>query len=76
MSESVKAIDTLLKLKESLNLVNLSKDLLKINADSLKMERNTQFLKFRKSDMHLGETVQIMLDMIQDTRMAVSKRKK
>jgi len=75
MSESVKAIDTLLKLKESLNLVNLSKDLLKINADSLKMERNTQFLKFRKSDMHLGETVQIMLDMIQDTRMAAGKRK-
>jgi carboxyl-terminal processing protease len=75
MAETVKAIDTLLKLNEPLKIVNLTKDMTRINADSMKIERNTQFLKFRKSDVHLGETVQIMRDMIQDTRMAARKRK-
>jgi carboxyl-terminal processing protease len=76
ISESVKAIDTLLKLKEPLTMVNLTTDLAKINADSLKMERNTQFLKYRKSDMQLGETVQIMRDMMEDARTTAGRRKK
>lgn len=75
IAASVKAMDSLLKINKPLNIVNLSKDMSRINTDSLKIERNNQFLKVRKTDLHLGETVQILRDMIQDSRLASGNKK-
>jgi carboxyl-terminal processing protease len=75
MSASVKAMDTLLKLPTPLELVNLQQDMDRIEKDSIKMERNTQFLKVRKTDIHLGETVNIINDMIRFSLLARKEEK-
>ncbi|MBU6158756.1 MAG: carboxy terminal-processing peptidase [Bacteroidetes bacterium] len=75
MSASVKAMDTLLKLPTPLELVNLQQDMNRIGNDSVKIERNTQFLKVRKTDIHLGETVNIMNDMIRLSLLARKEEK-
>ncbi len=74
LSESIKAIDTLLKLKIPINIYSLEEDLTKINQDSLKMERNNNFIKNRKTDIHLGETIRIMQDMIQTSMLALQNK--
>jgi carboxyl-terminal processing protease len=74
LSNSIKAIDTLTKLPVALNMVNLNEDLPKIEQDSLKKERNNTFLRVRKNDIYLGETVNIMTDMIQQYYIAQSKQ--
>ena len=73
LSETVKQIDTLMKLQDPLNVVNLKSDLETIGSDSTKIERNNNFIKIRKKDAHLGETVQIMNDMIRATWLANHK---
>lgn len=75
MAASVKAMDTLLKLPTPLELVNLRQDMNRIGKDSMKIERNTQFLKVRKTDIHLGETVNIMNDMIRLSLLARKEQK-
>jgi carboxyl-terminal processing protease len=70
LSESIKAVDTLLKLKNPLQMLTLDKDLEKINKDSAKIERNNNFLKFRKSDLHLGESINVLQDMIRASLLA------
>jgi carboxyl-terminal processing protease len=74
LSETVRQIDTLTKLPAALNIVNLKDDLVRIEQDSLKKERNNLFLKIRKNDLHLGETVNIMYDMIQQYYIALNKQ--
>ncbi len=73
LSNTIKAIDTLTKLNSPLNLINLNVDLAVINQDSLKKERNEFFMRVRKNDLNLGETVNIMNDMIQQQRIASNK---
>jgi carboxyl-terminal processing protease len=75
MSASVKAMDTLLKLPTPLELINLQQDMDRIGKDSIKMERNTQFMKVRKTDIHLGETVNIINDMIRLSQLARMEEK-
>jgi hypothetical protein len=75
MAASVKAMDTLLKLPTPLELVNLQQDMDRIGKDSIKMERNSQFLKVRKTDIHLGETVNIINDMIRLSLLARKEEK-
>ncbi len=70
LSESIKAIDTLLKLKTPIEMISLEQDLKRISEDSAKIERNNNFLKIRKSDLHLGETVNVLQDMIQTSALA------
>jgi carboxyl-terminal processing protease len=75
LSESIKAIDTLMKLSTPLVMENLQQDLDKINQDSAKIERNNIFFKFRKTDINLGETINIMQDMIQSSLLAERKNR-
>jgi carboxyl-terminal processing protease len=73
LSNTIKAIDTLTKLPVALNFVNLNVDMAVISQDSLKKERNDLFLRLRKNDLNLGETVNIMNDMIQQHKIAMNK---
>lgn len=74
LSNTVRAIDTLTKLPNALNFVNLNVDMAIISQDTLKKERNEMFLRFRRNDLNLGETVNIMNDMIQQHRIALNNR--
>jgi carboxyl-terminal processing protease len=74
LSNTVRAIDTLTKLPNALNFVNLNVDMAVISQDTLKKERNEMFLRFRRNDLNLGETVNIMNDMIQQHRIALNIR--
>ena len=73
LSNTIKAIDTLTKLPVALNFVNLNVDMAVISQDSLKKERNDFFMRVRKNDLNLGETVNIMNDMIQQHKIAANK---
>jgi carboxyl-terminal processing protease len=70
LAETVKSVDTLLKLSNPLSLNNLKSDLDKITKDSTKIERNNNFIKVRKNDAHLGETVSIIKNMIRLSDLA------
>lgn len=73
LNNTIKAIDTLTKLPVALNFVNLNVDMAVISQDSLKKERNDLFIRLRKNDLNLGETVNIMNDMIQQHKIAMNK---
>lgn len=74
LAETVKSVDTLLKLSDPLNIVNLKIDLEKIGNDSTKIERNKNFIKVRKNDAHIGETVKVINDMIRLSMLANRKK--
>jgi carboxyl-terminal processing protease len=74
LNNTIKAIDTLTKLPASLNINNLSADMNAINADSVKKERNNFFMRVRKNDLHLGETVNIINDMILQYQIAMNNK--
>jgi len=72
--KEVKEISTkvrnLTQLKDDLSVANLSSDLEAINSDSLKKDRNDFWVKYLKKDVYLGETLNIMNDVIQQKGMA------
>ena len=45
-----------------------------INSDSVKKERNNFFMRVRKNDLHLGETVNIINDMILQYQIAMNNK--
>lgn len=73
--KEVKEISTkvrnLTQLKDDLSVANLSSDLEVINSDSLKKDRNDFWVKYLKKDVYLGETLNIMSDVIQQKGMAL-----
>ena len=73
--KEVKEISTqvrnLTQLKDDLSVANLSNDLEAINSDSLKKDRNDFWVKYLKKDVYLGETLNIMNDVIQQKGMAL-----
>jgi alpha-N-acetylglucosamine transferase len=73
--KEVKEISTqvrnLTQLKDDLSVANLSNDLEAINSDSLKKDRNDFCVKYLKKDVYLGETLNIMNDVIQQKGMAL-----
>jgi carboxyl-terminal processing protease len=73
--KEIKEISTqvriLTQLKDDLLVANLSYDLEAINSDSLKKERNDFWVKYLKKDVYLGETLNIMNDVIQQKGMAL-----
>lgn len=73
-NNTIKAIDTLTKLPSPINISNLQTDMTAINADSVKKERNNFFLRVRKNDLHLGETVNIINDMILQYQIAMNNK--
>lgn len=64
-------VRNLTQLKEDLSVANLSSDLEAINSDSLKKDRNDFWVKYLKKDVYLGETLNIMNDVIQQKGMAL-----
>ncbi|MFT3844186.1 MAG: carboxy terminal-processing peptidase [Lacibacter sp.] len=74
LSEKIKKIDSLTRLQVPLNVENLVVDMDRIKSDTLKVERNNAFIKRLKNDLHLGETVNIMSDMIQQYFIAQNKQ--
>lgn len=64
-------VRSLTQLKEDLSVANLSSDLEAINSDSLKKDRNDFWVKYLKKDVYLGETLNIMNDVIQQKGMAL-----
>ena len=73
ISAAIKMIDSLTKLPVAMDITNLSSDLKNIEKDSMKIERNNSFLKARKSDIYIGETVQVMNDLIRSHALAGNK---
>jgi carboxyl-terminal processing protease len=61
----------LTQIKDSLAVTNLSSDLMIINTDSLKKDRNAFWLKYLKKDVYLNETVNIINDAILQKGMAL-----
>ncbi len=74
LSTTIKTIDSLIKMQTPLSVVNLDVDLQRIKGDAGKEERNTAFVNRLKNDLHLGETVNIMTDMIQQFFIAQNKQ--
>lgn len=72
LNNTIRAIDTLTKLPAELNISNLNADLVAIGEDVQKKERNTAFLRVRKTDLNLGETINIMSDMILQYQLAMN----
>lgn len=64
-------VRNLTQLKDDLSVANLSSDLEAINSDSLKKDRNDFWVKYLKKDVYLGETLNIMNDVIQQKGMAL-----
>ena len=73
--KEVKDISTMVRnltqLKDDLLIGNLSNDIETINSDSLKKDRNDFWVKYLKKDIYLGETLNIMNDVIQQKGMAL-----
>jgi carboxyl-terminal processing protease len=59
--------------KDSLSVTNIASDLMIINSDSLKKDRNDFWLKYLKRDVYLNETINIMDDAILQKGIAVKK---
>lgn len=64
-------VRNLTQLKDDLSVANLSSDLESINSDSLKKDRNDFWVKYLKKDVYLGETLNVMSDVIQQKGMAL-----
>lgn len=73
LSNTIKTIDSLTKMQVPLEVVSLPVDLQRISGDKGKEERNTAFINRLKTDLHLGETVNVMNDMIQQYYIAQNK---
>ncbi len=73
LSNTIKTIDSLTKMQVPLEVASLAVDLQRISGDKGKEERNTAFINRLKTDLHLGETVNVMNDMIQQYYIAQNK---
>ncbi len=73
LSNTIKTIDSLTRMQTPLEVTSLAVDLQRISGDKGKEERNTAFINRLKTDLHLGETVNVMNDMIQQYYIAQNK---
>jgi len=62
-----KKLDELQKKTNPLEYTNLKDDLTRINADSLSITTNTNWLKNLKKDIYISETVNIINDMVKSS---------
>lgn len=74
LGNTIKTIDSLTRMTTPLEIVSLPVDLQRIKGDVGKEERNTAFVNRLKTDLHLGETVNVMNDMIQQYYIAQNKQ--
>lgn len=74
LGNTLQAIDSVTKLNTPLEVTNLDVDMTAIKGNTNKEERNKLFITRLKNDLHLGETVNIMSDMIQQHFIAQNKQ--
>jgi carboxyl-terminal processing protease len=74
LGNTLQAIDSVTKLATPLEVTNLEVDIATIKGNTNKEERNKLFITRLKNDLHLGETVNIMSDMIQQHFIAQNKQ--
>jgi len=70
---TVKQNETLEKLKDSLDVSPLAKDINAIGNDKNKQERFTNWAKTLSKDIYLDQAVKVMSDMINQRNLALSK---
>lgn len=64
LKETFKSLDTLVKLKNPITIVNLNLDTAKINSTEDKIEKNKQWIKVRSSDVYIDESIKVLDRMI------------
>lgn len=64
LAAAMRKMDSLTRMPTPLKIENLLADRPRIEADSFRIDRNNNFLRVRRNDLHLGETVHVMSDMI------------
>nr|WP_294908198.1 carboxy terminal-processing peptidase [uncultured Lacibacter sp.] len=74
LGTTIQTIDSLIKLQTPLDVYSLDVDLAAIKGNTTKEERNKVFVNRLKTDIHLGETVNIMNDMIRQYFIAQNKQ--
>ena len=74
ISATVKEIDSLGKLTHGLTVEPLESDLKRVSYDVGKKERFNQWIKSLRSDIYLGEAVNVLDDMIVQTNLVYNKK--
>ena len=71
--ETVKQLDSLLKLDTELKIAYLQEDIEKRASDTAKQERYNQWLKNLSKDIYLDQAVKVVQDMVYQQNMARKK---
>lgn len=72
LKEAYKQLDSLYKLKQELSVRNSGNDLDLLKGDTVKLEKNKQFLNRLKADIYLDESLRVIADMISQANLAQS----
>ena len=72
---TIKQLDVLVKLKDSLDVSSLSKELNRYDDDKNKKDRFTLWLKGLQQDIYLDQAIKVMNDMIGQENLAKAKTK-
>lgn len=72
LKEAYKQLDSLYKLKQELSVRNTGNDLDLLKGDTVKLEKNKQFLNRLKTDIYLDESLRVIADMISQANLAQS----
>ncbi len=72
---TIKQLDVLVKLKDSLDVSSLSKELNRYDDDKNKKDRFTLWLKGLQQDIYLDQAIKVMNDMIGQENLAKAKAK-
>jgi carboxyl-terminal processing protease len=70
---TIKQLETLLKLKDSLDVTALPQEQNRYEGDKNKQERFTSWIKSLKEDIYLDQAIKVMNDMIGQQNLAKSK---
>ena len=72
---TIKQLETLMKLKDSLDVSALPKEVNRWDNDKNKKDRFTQWIKSLQKDIYLDQAVKVMNDMIGQQNLAKAKTK-
>ena len=72
---TIKQLESLMKLKDSLDVSALPKEVNRWDSDKNKKDRFTQWLKGLQEDIYLDQAVKVMNDMIGQQNLAKAKTK-
>jgi carboxyl-terminal processing protease len=75
LKETFNLLDSLVKLKAPLTLMNLNADTAKVNSTEDKREKNKQWLKARSNDVYIDESIKVMDRLILQNNTSSAKAK-